>query len=638
VKMTGSPIGLRTPDHAAERRKSVLPNQVCMASSHENRTLERGDITSHSYRSQIKFPQLDYKAWGYAVRATCASCLALYISFSLNLDGSHWAFTTCYIVGGDRQNGRILAKSVARIVGTLIGAAASFTFVNAFAHERVLFLSCFATWLSICAFCSLSQRGHWAYAWVLSAYTTAIVGIPAALTPDQAFDVICSRVENIIIGILCMGAITMIASSESVRPLLEKLVVATDQKVGELLSNCLSLECHRPSTGRLLAGLAANAVSIEDLRHGFVFEETGSGFSGANLGRFHLQSLGVAEACASLNAHLRSIRHLLGSSQLPYLNEALERFRQAVLTSFDSPADFQTSLVYQRLDEELRQLLTPACAGVVRYRRELPDCVELVGLVKLRRLLACLETYFETRSALFAEAPRSLPPLPGKITTSIDASVAAKTVLRIWGTIGIGALFWIATAWPAGDTFLIWAAIACTRFVITPDPARATDAMLRGMLIAALPAYIIAFYLLPAVDGFAMFALVLFPFVFVGVGIGASLGRNGEVTAAMFLLMGGLEPANEMTYDAVAFFNNVPATILGVAIVCLTDRLIFPSTPRHRKLAATKQLLRLTVRSITQGKVSDAEYLGRTVRTVTGLSALFDQNKEPDRMHVDWGG
>src|SRR6266404_7989188 len=138
------------------------------------------------FGSRVNIPKIDYDPWIYALRAACAACLALYISFSLNLDGSHWAFTTCYIFGGERQNGRILAKSVARIVGTLVGATASFVLVNAFAQERVLFLGCFVAWLSVCAFFSHYQRGHWAYAWVLSGYTTAIVGIQAALTPVLA--------------------------------------------------------------------------------------------------------------------------------------------------------------------------------------------------------------------------------------------------------------------------------------------------------------------------------------------------------------------------------------------------------------------------------------------------------------------
>jgi uncharacterized membrane protein YccC len=145
------------------------------------------------FGSRMGIPKIDFDAWIYALRAACAGCLALYISFSLNLDGSHWALTTCYIVGSERQSGRILAKSAARLVGTLVGVMASFTLVNAFAQERVIFICCFAAWLSLCAYLSHYQRGQWAYAWILSGYTTAIVGIPAALAPNQAFSVIMSR-------------------------------------------------------------------------------------------------------------------------------------------------------------------------------------------------------------------------------------------------------------------------------------------------------------------------------------------------------------------------------------------------------------------------------------------------------------
>jgi len=186
----------------SESQEPLLRNRVCMASSYCRRTPHRGSTTSHSYRSQTKFPQVDYRAWGYALRAACASCLALYISFSLNLDESHWAFTTCYIVGGQRLQGKILGRSLARIVGTLVGAIASFVLVNAFSQHGVLFITCFAAWLSLCAILSYSRRDDWAYAWVLSGYTTAIVGIPAALAPVSAFEIIASRAENILIGIL----------------------------------------------------------------------------------------------------------------------------------------------------------------------------------------------------------------------------------------------------------------------------------------------------------------------------------------------------------------------------------------------------------------------------------------------------
>jgi uncharacterized membrane protein YccC len=254
--------------------KAGVPDVVFM-----KRALERyGTQFLDYFGTRISIPKIDYDAWIYALRAACAGCLALYISFSLNLDGSHWALTTCFIVGSERQSGRILAKSAARIVGTLVGVMTSFTLVNAFAQERVLFICCFAAWLSICTYFSHYQRGHWAYAWVLSGYTTAIVGVPAALAPSHAFSVITSRAENVIIGILCMGAVSMIAFPETVSRSLVKLVQATDAELSRLLSACLSLESDCSGRNRALRKLTANALSIENLSHGFAFEEIGAGF------------------------------------------------------------------------------------------------------------------------------------------------------------------------------------------------------------------------------------------------------------------------------------------------------------------------------------------------------------------------
>jgi uncharacterized membrane protein YccC len=156
------------------------------------------------------------------------------------------------------------------------------------------------------------------------------------------------------------------------------------------------------------------------------------------------------------------------------------------------------------------------------------------------------------------------------------------------------------------------------------------------MLIAAVPTYLITFYLLPQMDGFAMLVLALFSFVFFGVGIGISLHRPGEVVAAMYLVTSGLDPANEMQYDVVAFFNGVSATILGVGMVCLTHRLVFPSQGDQRKVATFKRLAQRTVRSIGQGKMTGIAYLGSVVIMLNDLLSLVDRPEESEHNRADW--
>jgi Fusaric acid resistance protein family len=238
----------------ADRQRAAVP-----------RALKRYGTQFLDDFSSRKIPKIDYDPWIYALRAACAGSLALYISFSLNLAGSHWALTTCYIVGSERQSGRILAKSAARIVGTLVGVNASFTLVNGFGQERVLFICCFAAWLSICAYFS------------------------------------------------------------------------------RLSAACPSLESDYSGRNRALRKLTANVLSIENLRHGFAFEEIGAGFSRTNLRRFLLECLEVASCVSNLDIQLVAIRCLMDSGGLPRLNRALCRVREVVLASFSSSSDKKSS-------------------------------------------------------------------------------------------------------------------------------------------------------------------------------------------------------------------------------------------------------------------------------------------------------
>jgi hypothetical protein len=145
-----------------------------------------------------------------------------------------------------------------------------------------------------------------------------------------------SRAENVIIGVVCMGAASMIAFPEPVSRSLIKLVQATDAELSRLLAACLSLESDYSGRNRALRKLTANALSIENLRHGFAFEEIGVGFSRTNLRRFLLECLEVASCASNLDIQLVAIRRLMDSGGLPRLNRALCRAREVVLASFSS--------------------------------------------------------------------------------------------------------------------------------------------------------------------------------------------------------------------------------------------------------------------------------------------------------------
>jgi hypothetical protein len=134
------------------------------------------------------------------------------------------------------------------------------------------------------------------------------------------------------------------------------LVQASDAELSKFLAACLSLESDYAGRNGALIKLAANAQSIENLRHGFAFEEIGAGFNRTNLRRFLLDCLEVASVASNLNIQLVAIRRLMDSGALPHLNRALRRAREVVIASFSSSSDRKNSIECELIDCELREL------------------------------------------------------------------------------------------------------------------------------------------------------------------------------------------------------------------------------------------------------------------------------------------
>jgi len=122
----------------------------------------------------------------FAAKTTASGLISLLIAFTFNLDQPQWALLTVFIVS-QPQSGLVLGKSFYRIIGTLVGAVVALLLVALFAQERVLFLGVLALWIGVCTFGSQYARNFAAYSFVLSGYTAAIVGIPAALEANNAF-------------------------------------------------------------------------------------------------------------------------------------------------------------------------------------------------------------------------------------------------------------------------------------------------------------------------------------------------------------------------------------------------------------------------------------------------------------------
>src|SRR3984893_3604685 len=159
----------------------------------------------------------------FAATTTASGLLSVLHLFTFNLDQPQWALLTVFIVS-QPQSGLVLAKSFYRIIGTLVGAVVALLLVALFAQERVLFLGVLALWIGVCTFGSQYARNFAAYSFVLSGYTAAIVGIPAALDAGNAFYIAAGRVTEISLGVIVAATISHVVLPNSIVPSLWQAV------------------------------------------------------------------------------------------------------------------------------------------------------------------------------------------------------------------------------------------------------------------------------------------------------------------------------------------------------------------------------------------------------------------------------
>jgi hypothetical protein len=77
----------------------------------------------------------------------------------------------------------------------------------------------------------------------------------------------------------------------------------------------------------------------------------------------------------------------------------------------------------------------------------------------------------------------------------------------------------------------------------------------------------------------------------------------------MLLLGSGMDPANIMTHDVVAFFNGSLATIMGIGVVCLTHAITFPRDTAWQRHTAEHRLIQRIARALQDSRIIPTAYI-----------------------------
>lgn len=163
---------------------------------------------------------------------------------------------------------------------------------------------------------------------------------------------------------------------------------------------------------------------------------------------------------------------------------------------------------------------------------------------------------------------------------------------RIFVTIGVVELFWVATAWPTGAQAITFASIYVFLLTLQGDRVHATAAdFLIGVCLTATVAAIVKFAVLPQLDTFGGLSLAI-GLILVPAGAMIALPRRPAIFVFLTLFIEPLiAPENQMAYDTQQFYNLALSIAVGLGSAALAFRLLPPLTPALR----ARRLLALTL-------------------------------------------
>jgi len=554
----------------------------------------------------------------FAAKTTLSALLALFIAFLFDLDQPKWTLLTVFIVA-QPQSGLVLAKSFFRVIGTLIGAAMALLFVALFAQERVLFLGALALWIGFCTFASQYAKGFAAYCFVLSGYTAAIVGIPGALDPGNAFYVAQARVTEISLGILATATISHLVFPSSLATSLRQAIAAARSQLAEYAVALLG----GGETAPLRAKLLGEGLAIKNLRTSAIFEDRDVRDRSDALARLDGAFADTIHRGQLLRWQLDALRAMEGRRDAS-INEAvaeaavaIKDWRHAVI---DAPRLGERLLQAESVLSTVEQLSRDASADDAEIIRR------VATVARLREFFSSFAAYARNYQA-FASGERRVRGL-ADFATANDLGDAVWAGLRAALALVLVATFWIVANWPSGPTSVILTAVVTARLATMENAGKAAIGATFVFLLATLPAFIVIEVLLPHAEGFEMFALITAPVLF----LCAFLMGNSKVPLAYlagflfaldFASLGAFQ--NQMTYDAIGFVNTQMAVIVAVTVAAILFAVVAPETP----LAVRRRFTRAVRQALARMAAEPQSGLGEFEAAMTGaLERLRPQEAE----------
>ncbi|CAI1893728.1 FUSC family protein [Serratia plymuthica] len=509
--------------------------------------------------------------WRYALRNSLAMCLSLWVAFVLNLDEPYWALTSAAVVSFPTVGG-VISKSIGRIIGSLLGAAASVAIAGHCLNDPWLFTLFIAAWIGLCTYISNHYQNNVSYAFALAGYTAAIIAFGTVNVTDtqQIFDIAQARVCEVITGILCGGVMMMILPSTS---------------DGEALLTSLR---------RMHLRLLEHAAMLWQPEITAQMRTSHEGVIGQilTMNLLRIQAFWSHYRLRRQNNVLNYMLH-----QQLRLTSVISSLRRMLLNWPDHPANLAAVL-----DQLLTELRAPATD---KYRlarilqqiapQDPTDYRHRAFWLRLRHFCWLYLRCSRWLQRLEGATPVSdiQPPRVTSLARHTDSYEAAYNGLRTFLCIIIGCAYWINTQWDAGSSALTLTAISCVLYSSTPSPINSITTLLKAVLLLSVACFVVKFGLMIQLDDFWVFCAFLFPILVTLQMIKLQNPPYAALWGQLIVFMGSfLTVTNPPSYDYQSFLNDNIGKIVGVLFAGLAFQILRPSSDKRKSRRIIRALRR----------------------------------------------
>lgn len=520
----------------------------------------------------------------YAVNCTLAALLALYVAFSAGLPNPGWASLTVFIVSQPlgAASGSVFSRALYRAGGTVIGIVASMLILPMLVQTPELLIAALAAWVALCIYVSLLDRSPRSYTFLLAGYTVALVGMPLIGDVSQLFDIGVARIEEIVIGALSAAVVHSLLFPRTLKSQLDARLGASLKDARSWMIAALLPQGTTAADQAARRRMAADLTELHQFANGQRFDADAGAADSRIVSALEARLVALLPLMTAVEDRLGAIAH--AGATPPDLARYTAEVRQWIEEATQGDQD--------RVDQ-----LVAAGRQALPAPGTLPAWIEMLGASAVQRLAELVEAWNDCLHLMpFVHDPLrvqdartlQLAAAQRRRRLHVDHGLAAFTGLAAGVAVVLAGAVAMSTGWAQGTAMIGIAAAGSSVFAFIDDPRPMQKVMTVWSLIAAPVAALYIFAILPAVDGFGGFALVLSPlFFFTALYLATPqhwLRALGFALISQTLI--ALQPA--LRADFEAFTNVAVGAVAGSIIALLVTSLIRVVSPE----ASASRILR----------------------------------------------